>query len=101
MTFPGNTSLSTLEDLVAWGQTRYKFVKKDIEDISLSFHELTTIGYCHGTLSGEWLDGTTFRDIRFIDRFEITPEALQNKMYGMIWHNICPHQRSVRWILII
>lgn len=76
MTFPGNTSLTTLEDLVAWGQTRYKFVKKDIEDISLSFHELNTIGYCHGTLSGEWLDGTLFENIRFIDRFEITPDGI-------------------------
>lgn len=76
MTFPGNVSLSTLEDLIAWSQTRYKFVKKDIEDISLSFHELTTIGYCHGTISGEWLDGTTFNDIRFIDRFEIIPEGI-------------------------
>lgn len=76
MTFPGNTSLTTLEDLVAWGQTRYKFVKKDIEDISLSFHELNTIGYCHGTLSGEWLDGTLFENIRFIDRFEITQDGI-------------------------
>ncbi len=76
MTFPGNTSLTILEDLVTWGQTRYKFVKKDIEDISLSFHELNTIGYCHGTLSGEWLDGTLFENIRFIDRFEITPDGI-------------------------
>ncbi len=76
MTFPGNTSLSTLEDLIAWAQTRYKFVKKDIEDISLSFNELITTGYCHGTLYGEWIDGKTFENIRFIDRFEITPDGI-------------------------
>ena len=62
--------------MIAWAQTRYKFVKKDIEDISLSFNELITTGYCHGTLYGEWIDGKTFENIRFIDRFEITPDGI-------------------------
>ncbi len=27
--------------------------------------------YCTGTLEGQWLDGSAFAGIRFIDRFEV------------------------------
>lgn len=91
MTFPGSTSFHHLEDLVEWAKTRYKFVEKDIENISLSFHELTTTGYCHGTLSGEWLDGTKFKDIRFIDRFEITPNGITKQD---IWNDMALHMHT-------
>lgn len=71
MTFPGPQRMTTLEELVAWSQPRYRFVTKTYERFDSLQDGQTSICYCFGTLSGEWLDGTPFADIRFIDRFEI------------------------------
>jgi hypothetical protein len=30
-----------------------------------------TVVYVRGVLNGEWPDGTAFKDIRFVDRFEV------------------------------
>ena len=35
--------------------------------------------YCFGTLSGEWLDGTSFEGIRFIDRFEVVGDKISRQ----------------------
>lgn len=71
MVFPGDVRLRRLEDLVAFGQSRYRSVRKTFA----GFDEVPgldeTVVYCHGTLAGEWPDGTPFDGIRFIDRFAI------------------------------
>jgi phenylpyruvate tautomerase PptA (4-oxalocrotonate tautomerase family)/limonene-1,2-epoxide hydrolase len=71
MTFPGGQRMATLEELVAWSKPRYRFVTKTYERFDSLQDGATSICYCFGTLSGEWLDGTPFGGIRFIDRFEI------------------------------
>lgn len=71
MTFPGGVSMSSLKDLVAWSGTRYRRVGKTFERFDSVTTEDAQVVYCFGTLSGEWCDGSTFSDIRFIDRFEV------------------------------
>lgn len=71
MTFPGPVHFSSLEELVAWSRSRYKFVRKTIDSIKeLSDKDHTTV-YCTGTLAGEWPDGSGFSGIRFIDSFSV------------------------------
>ncbi len=70
MTFPGGITMTTLEELVAWSKPRYRFVRKSYERFDVASGDTGPAVYCFGTLAGEWLDGTAFDSIRFIDRFE-------------------------------
>lgn len=72
MNFPDAPGMTTLEDLIAWSKPRYAFVKKTYDSIETLQSGETAIVYAIGTLYGEWLDGTAFEGIRFIDRFELT-----------------------------
>lgn len=72
MQFPGTAPMHALEELLAWAEPRYRFVKKAYQGFDvMQGPGLAAIVYCRGRLSGEWLDGTGFDGIRFIDRFEI------------------------------
>jgi phenylpyruvate tautomerase PptA (4-oxalocrotonate tautomerase family) len=70
MTFPGGVTMHSLDELVAWAKPRYQFVRKTYERFDTASGDEGPTVYCYGTLSGEWLDGTAFEGIRFIDRFE-------------------------------
>lgn len=71
MNFPDAPGMSTLQQLIAWAKPRYAFVKKTYDRFEALQNGPTTVVYSMGTLYGEWLDGSTFKDIRFIDRFEL------------------------------
>jgi ketosteroid isomerase-like protein len=78
MWFPGSVVFHTLEELIAWGQSRYQSIGKRYEhfdavpvDSQNVSGDTEQVVYCFGTLHGEWLDGEAFDDIRFIDRFTI------------------------------
>lgn len=72
MQFPGAAPMATLEELVAWSRPRYRFVAKTYHRFdAMQGEDAAALVYCFGTLSGEWLDGSEFSGIRFIDRFEI------------------------------
>jgi hypothetical protein len=71
MNFPAALGLKTLEELIAWAGPRYRFVKKTYDSFEAFQQGRVTIVYAMGTLSGEWPDGTSFENIRFIDRFEL------------------------------
>ena len=85
MVFPGGVHLETLEALIAWAKDRYARVGKTFD----GFDELTRDGqaivYCHGALHGEWLDGTEFSGIRFIDRFTIVDGKLVDHQ---VWNDL-------------
>lgn len=72
MNFPDAPGLTTLAELIAWAKPRYKFVKKTYDKFEAFQNGPVSIVYSIGTLYGEWLDGSEFSGIRFIDRFEIT-----------------------------
>lgn len=69
MEFPGNQRFGSLNDLVAWAGSRYRFANKDYERFEAMADGDRVIVYCFGMLAGEWLTGEPFADIRFIDRF--------------------------------
>lgn len=71
MIFPGSLRLSKLEDLVASCKTRYKSAHKNFDRIDEIETTDGTVVYIYGTLHGEWLDGTLYSGIRFIDRFTV------------------------------
>jgi phenylpyruvate tautomerase PptA (4-oxalocrotonate tautomerase family) len=71
MTFPGAPPMTKLQDLIDWARPRYHYVKKTYSGFD-TVHGDTTVVYCHGTLQGEWPDGTMFGGVRFVDRFELT-----------------------------
>jgi phenylpyruvate tautomerase PptA (4-oxalocrotonate tautomerase family) len=85
MTFPGNARFSRLEELVEWGRARYKFVRKTYDAFEEAFGETGMVVYCHGTLAGEWPDGTAFSGIRFIDRFEVADGKLTDQR---VWNDL-------------
>ncbi len=73
MIFPGTAPMCTLQELIEWAKPRYKFVTKTYEGFdAMQGTGDAVVVYCRGTLQGEYHDGSTFEDIRFVDRFEIT-----------------------------
>lgn len=85
MTFPGPAEFKTLEELIAWAKPRYRFVRKTYEHFDACAGEAGSAVYCHGTLSGEWPDGTPFEGIRFIDRFEIADGLIRRQQ---VWNDL-------------
>ncbi|MDQ2092934.1 nuclear transport factor 2 family protein [Rhodalgimonas zhirmunskyi] len=77
MTFPGTGPMETLEQLIDWSRPRYKFVTKTYEGFdAMQGAGDAAVVYCRGTLQGEYLDGSAFEGIRFIDRFEVSDGKL-------------------------
>lgn len=85
MTFPGDETFTTLDQLVAWGAGRYRFVAKHYDRFDVAEAVDGTVVYCFGTLAGEWPDGTAFSGIRFIDRFRIVDGLLADQM---VWNDL-------------
>ena len=71
MCFPGGHAMTRLEQLVERSALRYRHVAKDFETLDACDADGRTVVYCAGRLRGEWVDGTAFSGIRFIDRFEL------------------------------
>ncbi len=69
MTFPGNRQYSQLEELIEGSKGRYRNVRKVFERFDEAETPDGTVIYSIGTLTGEWLDGSPFSGIRYIDRF--------------------------------
>ncbi len=89
MHFPGSGPLHRLEELVEFSRPRYKFVGKTFERFEESWGDERTVVFCTGTLHGEWLDGSTFEGIRFVDRFEIADGLLQRQD---VWNDLELHR---------
>ena len=82
---PGGLNFHSLEDFIEWARTRYKSIEKDIEAIDLSFSGTETVVYCHGTLKGEWLDRSSFVNVRFIDKFHLRESKIVKQE---IWNDL-------------
>ncbi|MEX0277424.1 MAG: tautomerase family protein [Ruegeria sp.] len=86
MQFPGAPPMRDLADLMAWAATRYRKIAKTYVGFdALQSDCNAAIVYCRGTLSGEWLDGTPFEGIRFIDRFEVEDNLITRQD---VWNDI-------------
>jgi ketosteroid isomerase-like protein len=69
--FPGGRRPPDLAAIVARSAGRYRRVAKRIERVDLLPAAGFDIVYVLGTLHGEWIDGSPFENVRFLDRFEI------------------------------
>ena len=67
MTFPGGQQMTRLDELLAWAQPRYAWVRKRFDRVE----QAGAAVWVTGTLEGEWPDGAPFAGIRYVDRFEI------------------------------
>ena len=89
MEFPGGLRMTRLEDLIAWSKPRYNKVGKIFDDVSTAFTADGVVVTAHGTLFGEWPDGTIFEGIRFIDRFTVSGNKITSQM---VWNDIAEHR---------
>lgn len=85
MTFPGNATMTELEQLVEFSKTRYRFVRKTYESFDTAWQGDTAVVHCHGMLSGEALDGKPFEGVRFIDRFELKAGQIVRQQ---VWNDL-------------
>lgn len=90
MVFPGGVTFKTLEELITWARPRYNFVKKKYDRFDEAPGEDGSAVYCYGTLEGEWPDGTTFSNIRFIDRFTVAGGKLIDQQ---VWNDLAENLR--------
>jgi hypothetical protein len=92
MTFPGGQSMTQLSDLIAWASTRYRSIAKTNMTLDESWQGDKTVVFCRGVLSGEWPDGSAFRDIRFIDRFELVKGLITRQE---VWNDLAEMRPKV------
>lgn len=91
MQFPGAPAMTGLDQLVAWARGRYRSVAKTYHHVDESWTADGAIVHCSGGLHGEWLDGTAFSGIRFIDRFEIVNDLIRRQE---VWNDLALHQSA-------
>jgi len=91
MTFPGNACFSELEELVAWGKSRYRAIAKSYTRFDEIGDGEDAIVYCFGRLSGVLPDGTNFDGIRFIDRFTVRDGKLLDQQ---VWNDMAEYLGS-------
>ncbi len=90
MFFPAAAVMHQFAQLLEWSETRYKRIEKTIDGIeAMQSAGDESIVYCRGTLSGEWLDGSAFSGIRFIDRFELVNGKITKQE---VWNDIAETQ---------
>lgn len=85
MQFPGAAPMHRLEELIDWAKPRYREVRKTITQIDSYGTEHGSRVLVMGTLAGIWPDGTTFADIRFVDRFELEDGQITRQD---VWNDI-------------
>ncbi len=93
MVFPGDRSMSTLEELIEWSSTRYRSIGKTIDAVEECFGEDGMTVYCFGTLQGTWLNGEAFSGIRFIDRFTLADGKLHRQF---VWNDLAEHRPAAQ-----
>lgn len=71
ITFTGGKQFTHPRDIAQVNRRRYKLVKKRMDHFDVIPGAKGTIVYCVGVLYGEWPDGQSFEENRYIDRFVI------------------------------
>lgn len=73
MQFPGGQDFTSLEQLFAYSVPRQKRALKIFEGFDESADG--RVVFTFGMLYGEKVDGSPFRDVRFVDRFALAPDG--------------------------
>ncbi|MBU2954776.1 nuclear transport factor 2 family protein [Marinobacter sp. F3R08] len=90
MTFPGSAEFSSLNQLVEWSQSRYRFVQKTLDSVTVAYEMEAIQVFVIGTLAGELPDGSAFKNVRFIDRFEVRDDVLVRQD---VWNDLAEIRR--------
>ena len=88
---PGGRTVGSVRELVANSVGRYRAVGKHVERFDVVDGNDRVIVYCLGTLHGVWPDGTAFRGIRFIDRFELRGDRI---VLQQVWNDAGEHRAA-------
>jgi len=85
MTAPGNHRFGTLEEFTAFSRGRIGPARKAIDAIEACESANGIAVFAHGTMNGQWPDGSAFADVRFIDRFHV----VDGRIAGMqVWNDV-------------
>lgn len=90
ITFTGNRVMANAAAITAFNAARYKWVKKAMGQFDWCERDDHTVVYSNGTLYGEWLDGRSFANNRYLDRFEVKDGMIVRMD---VWND------SAEWIL--
>jgi ketosteroid isomerase-like protein len=71
ITFTGGRAMPDPQAITAFNASRYALVKKKLGNFDWMDRGDHTVVYSNGTLFGEWPDGRSFSDNRYLDRFEV------------------------------
>jgi ketosteroid isomerase-like protein len=71
MRVTGGHRFATLAEFIAYASGRYAAMRKSGRQYDACDAALGVVVYARGTMSGEWRDGGSFHDVRWIDRFLI------------------------------
>jgi len=93
MQFPGSEPMRKLEQVIEWSKPRYNSIAKQIQGTE-AFQSAgdEAVVFCRGTLSGEWPDGSTFKDVRFVDRFELVNAKITRQD---VWNDLAESRVAV------
>jgi hypothetical protein len=86
---PGGSRFRRPGELVALARERYRFVRTSCARFDEVAAGDATVVYCYGTLAGEWLDGSAFAGVRFIDRFTVEGGRLLDQQ---VWNDLAEHR---------
>ncbi|PPC75540.1 hypothetical protein C4K68_20115 [Pokkaliibacter plantistimulans] len=91
ITFTGGRAMASATEITTFNASRYRWVKKLLGDFDYMEKEGVVVVYATGTLYGEWPDGRSFSDNRYVDRYEVAG----GKIVRMdVWND------SAEWILV-
>lgn len=76
MTVSGNHRFTDIEAFFSYSRTRQGAVRKHVAGYDVCHGNGKSIVYAHGTMSGTWLDGSPYENVRFVDRFEIERDRI-------------------------
>ena len=85
MNFPGSGDMHSLDELLEWAAGRYQRIEKSLAAVNVAHEPDKVVVFVHGTLSGQWPDGSRFDQVRFIDRFEIRDERIERQD---VWNDL-------------
>ena len=92
--YPGDKRPASVEEAMASSRARYKGVYKTIQRTDAFLGESgNCIVYIIGLLHGAWLDGSEFKEIRFIDRFEIGEDGIS---LHEVWNDVANLQLAMK-----
>lgn len=78
LVFPGGVVHRDLAAMVDAAKKTYRWARKPDRHYDVAPGETpdSTVVVCRGTLAGEWLDGTPFNGVRFVDIFVLRGDRI-------------------------